>query len=119
MDAHLNYINFLNQNLEFVAETRILAEMKIKNRGEKYFPWEKIDKHTFSYENQMMDLWMLIEVTNLTFIMNFSVLEFSNLPPKCLKLHSPNFPRGMPPDPIEISSFFFSLAIPASAKPKR
>ena len=26
------------QSLEFVAETRILAEMKIKNRGKKYFP---------------------------------------------------------------------------------
>ena len=26
------------QSLEFVAETRILAEMKIKNRGKKFFP---------------------------------------------------------------------------------
>ena len=36
-----------DKSLEFVAETRILAEMKIENRGTKYFPWEKkIDKHT-------------------------------------------------------------------------
>ena len=27
-----------NQSLEFVAETRILAEMKIKNRGKFFFP---------------------------------------------------------------------------------
>ena len=31
----------------FVAETTILAEMKIEKRGKKYFPLEKIDKHTF------------------------------------------------------------------------
>ena len=45
---------------EFVVETvqtRILAEMKIENRGTKYFPWEKIDKHTFfSMKMKMMDL---------------------------------------------------------------
>ena len=36
------------QSLEFVAETRILAEMKIENRVKKIFPRKnKIDKHTF------------------------------------------------------------------------
>ena len=30
-----------SQSLEFVAETRILAEMKIENRGKIYFPWKK------------------------------------------------------------------------------
>ena len=36
------------QSLEFVAEMRILAEMKIENRGKKIFSTEKqIDKHTF------------------------------------------------------------------------
>ena len=34
-------------SLEFVVETRILVEMKIENRGKKYFSWEKINKHTF------------------------------------------------------------------------
>ena len=42
----------------FVAETRILAEMKIENRGEKnIFCWKKIDKHTFfPMKIQMIDL---------------------------------------------------------------
>ena len=38
----------LNQSLEFVAETRILAEMKIENHGKLFFSAEKqIDKHNF------------------------------------------------------------------------
>ena len=28
-------------SLEFIVETRILEEMKIKNRGKIYFPWKK------------------------------------------------------------------------------
>ena len=41
----------------FVAETRILSEMKIENRGKKYFLLEKIDKHTFfPMKIQMIDL---------------------------------------------------------------
>ena len=41
----------------FVVETRILAEMKIENRGKKYFLLEKIDKHTFfPMKIQMIDL---------------------------------------------------------------
>ena len=42
----------------FVAETRILAEMKIENRGKKKkFLLEKIDKHTFfPMKIQMIDL---------------------------------------------------------------
>ena len=36
---------------------------------------------------KMMDLWMQIEGTKLTFIVNFSVLDYSNLPPEYLKLH--------------------------------
>ena len=48
---------------------------------------------------------MHIEGTKLTVIMNFSVLDYSNLPPECLKLHNlsldfQNCPRGMPPDPL-------------------
>ena len=39
---------YVSQSLEFVIETRILAEMKIKNCGKIiYFPWKKIDKYTF------------------------------------------------------------------------
>ena len=33
------------QSLEFIAETRIIAEMKIENRWKNL--WEKIDKHPF------------------------------------------------------------------------
>ena len=45
------------RSLEFIAETRILAEMKIENHGKIYFPWKKIDKHTFfSMKIMMMDL---------------------------------------------------------------
>ena len=41
----------------FVAETRIPAEMKIENRGKKYFLLEKMDKHTFfPMKIQMIDL---------------------------------------------------------------
>ena len=35
------------QSLEFVAETRILAEMKTKLRGKKFSAEKQIDKHTF------------------------------------------------------------------------
>ena len=37
----------LKQSLEFVVEMRILAGMKIENRGKKFFVEKKIDKHTF------------------------------------------------------------------------
>ena len=37
------------QSLEFVAETRILAEMKIENRGKFFFRGKQIDKHTFFF----------------------------------------------------------------------
>ena len=39
------------QSLEFVAETRILVEMKIENHVKKIFCGEKFDKYTFFYEN--------------------------------------------------------------------
>ena len=35
------------QSLEFVEETRILAEMKIENCPQNFFPWKKVNKHTF------------------------------------------------------------------------
>ena len=35
----IKHLKKKKQNLEFVAETRILTEMKIENRGTKYFPW--------------------------------------------------------------------------------
>ena len=37
------------QSLEFVAETRILMEMKIKNRWGGNFRVKQIDKHTFFF----------------------------------------------------------------------
>ena len=66
------------QSLEFVAETRILAEMNIENRGEKITSvGQKSDKHTFfSMKIKTMDLCMQIEGTKLTFVMSFSVLDY-------------------------------------------
>ena len=61
-------------------ELKIAGEKKIF-RGEKnrqaYLLYMKI---------KMMDLWIQIEDTKLTFIMYFSVLDYSNLPPEWLKL---------------------------------
>ena len=39
------------QSLEFVAETRILAEMKIENRGKNIFREKKSTSILFFYEN--------------------------------------------------------------------
>ena len=82
--------------------------------------WEKIfsvgkkfDKHTFfSIKIKMMDLWMQIEGTKQTFIMNFSGLDYSNLFPECLKLH--RFSEGHAVGAHTKFPLFFSLAIPAS-----
>ena len=41
------------QSLEFVAETRILVEMKIENRGAKYFPREKNRQVDFFFSLKM------------------------------------------------------------------
>ena len=52
------------QSLEFVAETRILAEMKIENRGKNCFSAEKqIDKHTFFFFLQSVGVAESIEIT--------------------------------------------------------
>ena len=48
---------------------------------------------------------MQIEGTKQTVIMNFSVLDYSNLLPECLKLH--RFSKGMPSDPVQNFLFFF------------
>ena len=59
-----------------------------------------------------MDLWMQIEGTKLIFIINISVLDFfkfaSRMPQIAQILVSTFkiFRGGMPPDPLEISSFF-------------
>ena len=48
----LIYVDIIYQSLEFIAERRILAEMKIENRWEKTFSvGKKVNKHTFFYEN--------------------------------------------------------------------
>ena len=48
----LFFSSFILQSLEFVAETRILPEMKIENCGKKYFPWGKKSTSIVSfYEN--------------------------------------------------------------------
>ena len=78
----------INQSLEFVAEMRILVEMKIENHGKIFFPWEKkLTIVLFSIKIKMMDLWMQIGGTKLIFVMNFSVQMSTSLSPECLKLH--------------------------------
>ena len=69
------------QSLEFIAEMRILAEMKIENRGTKYFPWKPPpppppQAYLFSVKIKMVDLWMQFEGSKLIIIVNFSVLDF-------------------------------------------
>ena len=50
-------ICFIKQSLELVAETRILAEMKIENRRNIFSMGKTINKHTlFSMKIKMMDL---------------------------------------------------------------
>ena len=39
------------QNLEFIAETRILAEMKFENCGKKFSVERKLTSILLSYEN--------------------------------------------------------------------
>ena len=41
-----------------------------------YFPWKKINKHTFFFMEIKMDLWMQMEGIKLIFVMNCSVLLF-------------------------------------------
>ena len=65
------------QRLEFVAETRILAEMKIENRGKNVQLKQKsISILFFSTKIKVMDLSMQTESIKLIFIANFSVLDF-------------------------------------------
>ena len=99
---------------EFVAEMRILTEMKIENRRTKYFPWQiKSTSRFFSMKIKMMDQWMQIEGTKLIFIKNFSVLDFfkfdSRMPQTALILVSTFklFRGSMPPDPHRNFLFFF------------
>ena len=110
------------QSLEFVAEMRILVEMNIENHGKKYFPWGKIDKHTFfSMKIKVMDLWMQIEGTKLIYIMNFSMLDFCKFASRTpqiaqiLVLTFKLFPREHAPGPTHKFPLFYSLAIPDSA----
>ena len=45
-------LSSIYQSLEFIVETRIFAEMKIKNQGTKYFQWgKKSTSILFFYEN--------------------------------------------------------------------
>ena len=67
---------WLFQGLGFVAETRILAEMKIDHRGKNLFREKNRQANFFSMKIKMVDLWTQIEGTKLIFIMNFSVLDF-------------------------------------------
>ena len=73
----------------------------------------------FYMKIKMIGWWMQNEGTKLTFIMNFSVLVYSSFASRMPQIAQivvfdfQHFPRGMPPDPLEIS-FFLSWAISAS-----
>ena len=47
----------------FVAETRILAEMKIENRGKNFFRGKQIEKHTFFFFKQSVGVAESMEIT--------------------------------------------------------
>ena len=67
----------LCQSLEFVVETRNLAEMKIENRWKNMFRAKKSTSIPFfPMKMKMMDLWMQIQGTKFIFVMNFNVLDF-------------------------------------------
>ena len=53
------------QSLEFVAETRILSEMKIKNRGKKYFPRKNKLTSIFFFFKQPVAVAESMEITTL------------------------------------------------------
>ena len=58
----LNCSADVQQSLEFVQETRVLAEMKIWNHWKNSFRGKKIHKHTFfPMEMKMTDVWMQTE----------------------------------------------------------
>ena len=80
------------QSLEFVVERKTLAEMKIENHLEIYFPWKKNRQayFFFSMEIKIMDLSLQIESTKLIFVINCSVLHWA-----------------CPRTPIEVSCVFF------------
>ena len=119
----MNYNNN-SQSLEFVAETKILAEMKIESRGKIYFPWKKNQQAYFSsMKIKMMNLWMQIEGTKLIFIMNLIVLhffKFASRVPQIAKILVSTFKvsggqggGACPQTPLEISSFFFHQQVQA------
>ena len=82
-------------------------KLKSKISEKRYFPWKKIDKHTFfSMKIKMMDLWIQIEGTELMFIVNFSVLCAFRMPQIVQSLVS-TFRVVRRGYPLEISSFFF------------
>ena len=55
LPAILSFINDLKQSQELIAEMRILTEMKMENRGWKYFPWPK-NREAYIFSVKMMDL---------------------------------------------------------------
>ena len=102
------------QSLEFVAETRILVEMKIENHGKNIFRAKKNRQaYFFSMKIKGMDLWMQIEFegTKLIFIMNFGVLDFFKFAlrmPQIAQILVLTFKifRSMLPDPTRNFLFF-------------
>ena len=69
------------QSLEFVTEMRIVAEMKIENRGKLYFPWNK-NRQAYFFSMKIK----MIESTKLIFVMNFSVLHFLKFASRMLQI---------------------------------
>ena len=103
-------------SLEFIAETRILAEMKIENHETKYFPWQKKNRQEYIFFLWKLRWWICeckLKVEDWI-IMNFSVLDFfkfaSRMPQiaQILILTIKNSPGAASPwTSLDISSFFF------------
>ena len=125
---YLSVVSHKIQSLEFIAETRILSEMKIENNGKKYFLWgEKSTTILFFclFLLRTARRCQQIEDTKLIFIMNFSVpdfFKFASRMPQFAQIFSLNFQKfpgvgerrrggggggAYPWTYLEISFFFF------------
>ena len=90
-----------------------------KSRGKKFSVGKKSTSILFIMKIKMMDLWMQIEGTKLTFTVNFSVLDYTNFASRMtqtaqiLVLTFKIFQGACSQTPRNFSSFL-SLVIPAS-----
>ena len=77
---------FLDQRFGFTRVWNLSRKLGFsKNENRKSQKTCSMEKNWQAIK--MMDLWMQTEGIKLIFTMNFSVLDSSNLPPECLKVH--------------------------------